>query len=111
LWDRTIQNVSDTLPDFGAISEHPERLDINLGVEGGFPGAIGGIDWLHCNSVEYIEEYDWIMISSKHMHEIYIIDHSTTTDIPEATMAKAATFYIDGAIQKITDEVHQRTKN
>jgi len=80
LWDRTIQGISDTLPNYGVISEHPERLDINLGSEGGFPGAIGGIDWLHCNSVEYIEEYDWIMISSKHMHEIYIIDHSTTTE-------------------------------
>jgi len=80
LWDHTIQDINDSLPNFGEISQHPERFDVNLGAEGDFPGTNRGIDWLHCNSVEYIEEYDWILLSSKHMHEIYIIDHSTTSD-------------------------------
>jgi len=81
LWDHTMQDVSDTLPNFGIVREHPELLDINVGSGGGaFPGNINGIDWLHCNSVEYIEEHDWILISSKHLHEIFIIDHSTTSE-------------------------------
>lgn len=80
LWDHTIQDVNDSLPNFGVISEHPERFDINLGADGAFPVANRGVDWLHCNSVEYIEEYDWILLSSKHMHEIFIIDHSTTSE-------------------------------
>ena len=41
----------------------------------------GGIipDWPHFNAVAYNPELDQIMISSRSMSEVYIIDHGTTT--------------------------------
>lgn len=37
-------------------------------------------DWMHTNAVDYCPEYDLLAISSPHLCEILIIDHSTSTD-------------------------------
>jgi hypothetical protein len=37
-------------------------------------------DWMHTNAVDYCPEYDLIAISSPHLSEIWVIDHSTTTE-------------------------------
>jgi len=37
-------------------------------------------DWIHTNSVDFDAANDLILISSKRLNEIYVIDHSTTTD-------------------------------
>ncbi len=36
-------------------------------------------DWLHTNSVAHHAGYDLIALSSPHMNELWVIDHSTTT--------------------------------
>jgi len=71
-WDHLIQDVDPGKPNFGVVSEHPELLDINL-------GQVQGGDWMHCNTVDYNEERDEVVITSHNLHEIYVIDHSTTT--------------------------------
>ena len=71
-WDHTIQDLDNTKENFGNISEHPELLDINFGES--------GQDWLHCNGIDYNHLSDQIAISCKNTNEIYIIDHSTTTE-------------------------------
>ena len=76
LWDHTIQDVDPSLENFGNISDHPELLDINLIG----PNASNNRDWLHVNAIDYNEELDQILFSSRHMNEIYIIDHSTTSE-------------------------------
>lgn len=37
-------------------------------------------DWLHTNSVDYLPEYDLIVLSTPHLDELWVIDHSTTTE-------------------------------
>ena len=37
-------------------------------------------DWNHCNKISYNAEFDQIVLSSRFMNEIYVIDHSTTTE-------------------------------
>ena len=83
LWDHLIQDVS---PEFGAfygnISDHPELFDINCGSVGnnaGGPQDPNG-DWIHINSIDYNPDLDQIAISSRLQGEVYIIDHSTTTE-------------------------------
>ena len=81
IWDHLIQDVDPGLPGFGVISEHPELQDVNYGNAGTSqgPGGANG-DWKHLNAVNYNSELDQIVISSRHHDEIYIIDHSTTTE-------------------------------
>lgn len=74
LWNHLVQNFDATKDNFGNVSNTPRKLDIN------FLGFSAGIaDWTHMNSLDYNEDLDQIMISSRFMSEIYIIDHSTTT--------------------------------
>lgn len=45
------------------------------------PGRRGGsADWLHCNAIAYNPQHDLIAISSLGNNEIWILDHSTTTE-------------------------------
>jgi hypothetical protein len=37
-------------------------------------------DWMHMNAVDYNEDLDQIVVSSPHFSEVFIIDHSTTTE-------------------------------
>lgn len=76
--DRFIQYADPAKPDYMPIAEHPERMNINVAVSSaGGPG--GGIDWFHENGIDYNEELDQIAFSARHLSEIFVIDHSTTT--------------------------------
>jgi len=77
--DRFIQYTDPSKPGYMPIAEHPERMNINVAVTGsGGPG--GGTDWFHENGVDYNPDLDQIAFSSRHLSEIFIIDHSTTTE-------------------------------
>ena len=81
LWDHLIQDVNSDLPNYGVISDHPELQDINYGNVGSNSDPLGpNGDWKHLNAIAYNPELDQIAISSRHHNEIYIIDHSTTTE-------------------------------
>nr|WP_321237262.1 aryl-sulfate sulfotransferase [uncultured Psychroserpens sp.] len=72
--DHLIQDFDNTKANFGDIALTPGKLDINF-----LNGGNGGSNWLHFNSIQYDEDLDQIVISSRNLSEIYIIDHSTTT--------------------------------
>ena len=71
-FDHLIQDVDSNLENFGVISEHPERIDINV-------DPSQSADWLHVNGIDYNAELDQIVLSVHDLHEIWVIDHSTTT--------------------------------
>ena len=73
LWDHLIQDVDPAKPNYGVVADHPELLDVNyLDVNEG--------DWIHVNSIDYNPQLDQIIFSSQFLCEIFIIDHSTTTE-------------------------------
>ncbi|MCB0501801.1 MAG: aryl-sulfate sulfotransferase [Bacteroidetes bacterium] len=74
LWDHLIQDYDPTKDNYGVVADHPELLNINYIL--GSPDA----DWLHANSLDYDPESDQIIFSSRDINEIYVIDHSTTTE-------------------------------
>ncbi len=76
-WDiknHLIQDFDATKDNFGVVSQNPNKLDINF-----TNGGNGNSNWLHVNSVQYNATLDQIILSSRNLSEIWIIDHSTTT--------------------------------
>ena len=74
LMDHLIQDFDPSKAGYGVVANHPELLDIN------YPPVVpAGGDWNHCNGLDYDPANDWILLSARSQHEIYLIDHSTTT--------------------------------
>jgi hypothetical protein len=42
-------------------------------------------DWMHTNAIDYHAEYDLIVLSSPEFSELYVIDHSTSTEQARGT--------------------------
>jgi hypothetical protein len=87
-WDHLIQDRDRNRPNYGKVSEHPERIDVNY-MEGDDDDATKKDqdrrprrepDWMHVNAVAYNAELDQVVVSSPHFCEIWIIDHGTTTE-------------------------------
>lgn len=72
--DHLIQDLDATKDNFGVVEDNPQLMDINF-----LGSSAGNANWLHYNSIQYDERLDQIVISSRLLSEIYIIDHSTTT--------------------------------
>lgn len=77
--DHYIQDFDDTKLNFGVVSEHPELFDINL-PELNSNNSNSTRDWNHFNAIDYNPLLDQILISTRNSDEIWIIDHSTTTE-------------------------------
>ncbi|HWR27615.1 MAG TPA: aryl-sulfate sulfotransferase, partial [Candidatus Thermoplasmatota archaeon] len=73
VWDHLIQDYDSSKANYGVVGNHPELIDINFGDP--FVG-----DWLHTNSVDYNPEFDQILIDIHNFNEVWVIDHSTTTE-------------------------------
>ena len=71
VWDHLIQDFNASEANYGVVADHPELVDINYGYT--------TADWLHTNSVDYNPALDQILLSVRFFNEIWIIDHSTTT--------------------------------
>jgi hypothetical protein len=73
VWDHLIQDYDSSKDNYGIVGDHPELVDINY-VTSSQP------DLMHTNSIDYNEEFDQIMISVHNFNEIWVVDHSTTTE-------------------------------
>jgi len=74
-WDHLIQNIDSSKDHYGSVSKNPQLLNINyLGL------SSGKANWIHFNSISYNKALDEILLGSRQLNEIYIIDHSTTTE-------------------------------
>ena len=73
-FDHIIQDVDPVKANYGVVAEHPELIDVNYVVNNGL------LDWMHVNSIDYHAERDQIMLCVPYFDEMWIIDHSTTTE-------------------------------
>lgn len=78
--DHMVQDIDSSRINFGIVSEHPERININY-----VDFAFGRQDVHHINSLDYNEELDMVMVSVRNFNEIWIIDHSTTIEEAAST--------------------------
>jgi len=77
--DHYIQDFDPEKSNFGVVSEHPELFNINL-PDLNSPNSHSDLDYNHFNAIDYNEALDQILISVRNSDEIWIIDHSTTTE-------------------------------
>ncbi|MFM9944982.1 MAG: aryl-sulfate sulfotransferase [Bacteroidia bacterium] len=72
LKDHLVQDESFSKPDFNIVSSHPELMNINYALN-------NDPDWIHINSIDYNKELNQVLLSCRNNSEIWVIDHSTTT--------------------------------
>jgi hypothetical protein len=89
-FDHVVQDIDPTKSTYGVIANSPGKIDLNL------PGMPVRKDWLHCNSLDYNQEKDLIVINSV-QGEFYVIDHGNTfiANQPANSTALAATIVGD----------------
>ncbi len=85
LWDHLIQDFDPDKANYGDVAAHPELVDLNFLL----PPLLAAVeegklsepdDWIHANSIDYHPGLDQIVISARNFSELWIIDHSTTTE-------------------------------
>ncbi|WP_353778871.1 aryl-sulfate sulfotransferase [Winogradskyella sp. 3972H.M.0a.05] len=89
IFDHLIQDFDNTKDNFGTVADNPQKLDVNF-----LNGGLGDKNWLHVNSIQYDPVLDQIVISSRNLSEIWVIDHSTTT--AEAATGSGGTYGMGG---------------
>lgn len=103
MWDHIVQEFDSTKANYGTLKDHPRKININTHSVEAESGplmneeqieqmkAMGVMtsnanvdnqrsDITHVNAVSYNAELDQIVFSSPGFGEIYIIDHSITTE-------------------------------
>jgi hypothetical protein len=71
LYDHLCQNTNVNGANYvSSIVNNPQLMNVNFSVMN---------DWWHMNGIDYNEDLDQVVVSAHNMHELYVIDHSTTT--------------------------------
>jgi hypothetical protein len=70
--DHLIQGSDPGRPNYGVVANNPGRIDVNF--------VNNPERQFHLNSIHYNEDLDQILLSVNTYGEIWIIDHSTTTE-------------------------------
>lgn len=78
VWDHLVQDHDASKETYGVVADHPELIDVNFDPRRG--PRRGHPDWNHINSIDYNEKLDQIILSPRVFSEIWVIDHSTTTE-------------------------------
>jgi hypothetical protein len=86
-FDHVVQDIDASKSTYGVIKDTPGRINLNL------RGNPVKSDWLHCNSLDYNQTLDLVVINSVH-GEFYVIDHGNTftKGDPSGSKVLAASF-------------------
>ena len=88
-FDHVVQDIDASKSTYGVIKDTPGRINLNL------RGNPVKSDWLHCNSLDYNQDLDLIVINSVH-GEFYVIDHGNTFTKGDPTGAIALAASVKG---------------
>ena len=85
-FDHVVQDMFPAKSTYGIIANTPGRINLNI------RGNHVKSDWMHCNSLDYNETLDLVVVNSVH-GEFYVIDHGNTfiANQPANSIALAAT--------------------
>lgn len=81
LWDHLIQDFDETVANFAVIADYPQKVDINYLDD--FV-ALQPNRW-HINAIDYNPHLDQIALSPRTYSEVWIIDHSISTEEARGT--------------------------
>ncbi len=70
-FNHMVQDIDNSKPTYGIIKNNPGKINMNLA------GNPVQKDWMHCNSLDYNQDLDMIVINSVH-GEFYVINHGAT---------------------------------
>lgn len=70
-FNHVVQDKYPSKPNYGVVASTPGKINLNM------RGNSVKSDWLHCNSLDYNQELDQIVVNSVH-GEFYVIDHGNT---------------------------------
>ncbi len=73
-WDHLVQDQFPDKDNFGVVAENPGKIDVNWDTNS------GKADWMHSNAIDFDPINNQILLSVPQFHEIWVIDHSTTTE-------------------------------
>ena len=71
-YDHLVQDINVDSPEYGNVSLNSQLLNINA--------HNNYNDFTHINCIDFNPELNQIIMSSRSLNEIYVIDHSTTTE-------------------------------
>jgi hypothetical protein len=74
-----VQDFDETKDNFGVISEHPELINLNYTTSINATADTKG-DIMHANAIAYDEVNDVVLLSVNFFSEVWVIDHSTSTE-------------------------------
>lgn len=69
--DHLVQEFDNSKSNFGVVASSPELMDLNF-------DNSQATDYTHVNAIDYNPVLDEIIITARHLSELFIIDHSTT---------------------------------
>ena len=73
-WDHLVQDYDSSKDSYGVVADHPELIDVN------YVSGRESADWNHTNSIDYNSDLDQVLLSVRSFNEIWVIDHSTTSE-------------------------------
>ncbi len=86
--DHVIQNHDASKENFGVVVEHPNKVDIN------YNSSQTNGDLMHFNGLTLDETNDVLYITVNNYSEVWVLDHSTTTE--EASTSTGGNYNLGG---------------
>jgi hypothetical protein len=84
-FNHVVQDINSAKSTYGVVKDNPGKIDLNM------RGNPVKSDWLHCNSMDYNQDLDLVVVNSVH-GEFYVIDHGNTfiAGKPDSSITLAA---------------------